>query len=131
MVASSGGAFLRLIWRSLTEPGASIVDPNARQQARATASALVLTMALVIIPLLESVSKGSVPPYLLGTLVITSVAYAFSHTHYYRLGAIIAIVALWLLPTYAIVTSYVESTIFMLSTGRLLLLSLLLAYILS
>lgn len=125
------GSLAPFLWRLLTEPAASITEPDEKHRARTVAATLVLTAVLVIVPLLQR-SGGDEPilPWLL-TLLGVVVAYGTSRTRYYRQGAIIAIFTLWLLPTYTILLVGPSSTIsFVLSIGRLLLLSLVLTYIL-
>ncbi len=118
-------------WRWLTEPAASISDPEAKYRARTVASTLVLTLALVIVPMLERIGTSEpILPWIL-ILIGVGIAYGFSRTRYYRQGALLAILTLWLLPTYTMLLIGSPNLIsFVLSIGRLLLLSLLLTYVL-
>ena len=121
---------LQSLWRWLTEPAASIVEPEARHRARAVASTLVLTLVLVLIPLLQRLINGDLPVFLLMILVITSVAYGIWRMGYTQIAGIIAILALWVLPMFAVMIGYSSTTSFILTVVRLLLLGLLFTYLL-
>ncbi|MCC6801386.1 MAG: PAS domain S-box protein [Anaerolineae bacterium] len=121
---------MRAFLRWLLEPAASLSEPEDRHQARTVAATLLLTLVLIVVPLFQRSSSTETPiPWLL-TLLGIGVAYAASRTRYYRQGAFIAILTLWLLPTYTILLIGMSSSVsFVLAIGRLLLLSLLMTYI--
>ena len=121
---------VRSLWRWLTEPPQAIVEPEARHRARAVTSTLVLTLVLVAIPLLQRLSNGEVPTFLVMILLIASVAYGFSRMGATQTAGIIAIMALWVLPTFAIMIGYSSTTTFILTVVRLQLMALLFTYLL-
>ena len=90
----------------------------------------MLTLVLVLIPLLQRLSSGEMPAFLVMILLITSVAYGFSRTGATQIAGIIAIMALWVLPTFAVLIGYSSTTTFILTVVRLLLLALLFTYLL-
>ncbi|MBI1257567.1 MAG: PAS domain S-box protein [Chloroflexi bacterium] len=114
----------------MTEPPQAIVEPEARQRARAVTSTLVLTLLLVAIPMLQRFGNGEVPVFLVMILLITTIAYGFSRVGATQIAGILAIMALWVLPTFAIVIGYSSTTTFILTVVRLLLLALLFSYLL-
>lgn len=124
------GGLAPALWRWLTEPAVSITEPEEKHQARTIAATLLLTIILVVVPLFQRGNSTETPiPWLL-TLIGVVVAYAASRTRYYRLGAFVAILTLWLLPTYTILLIGMSSSVsFVLAIGRLLLLALLITYI--
>lgn len=128
-MSSSRNAPLQTAWRWLTEPVASITEPEDRHRAQAVASTLVLTLVLVAVPLVQRMYVVGAQPTLALVLVSTLVAYGLSRSPFYRLGGMLAIVTLWLLPTYGILIGFADTTTFALSSVRLLLLALLLTYV--
>lgn len=122
--------YLLLLWQKATYPSPEISTPDERQRARAVAATLLLTIAVILIPLLQNLSDRVAPPYLVQTLAVTLLCYGLSRTKYYRFGGIIAIFMLCLATTYAILSGYSDSYSFLLATGRLLLMALLASYIL-
>ncbi|MFN8447130.1 MAG: PAS domain S-box protein [Anaerolineae bacterium] len=114
----------------MTEPAASITEAEGRHQARTVAGTLLLTLALIIVPLIQRSGSGEPTlPWIL-MLIGVGIAYGLSRTRFHREGSLVAILALWLLPTYTILLVGPSSGIsFVLSIGRLLLLSLLLTYL--
>ena len=121
---------LRSLWRWLTEPPPAIVEPEARHRARAVTSTLVLTLVLVAVSLLLRINRNEVPVFLLMILLITGIGYAFSRLGATQTAGIIAIMALWVLPTVALMIGYSGTTTFILTTVRLQLLALLFTYLL-
>ncbi len=127
---SSPITHLHALWRLLTEPDASVIEPKARHRARAIASTLFLTIALVLIPIVTDATLEIQPPPLVLVLVALMIAYVFSRTRYYHIGGIIAIVVLWVIPTLGLLLGYSNTASFVLTVVRLLLLALLFTYIL-
>ncbi len=128
-MSSSRIAPFRAIWRWLTEPVASIVELEARHRARAVAATLILTLVLVSIPLLRRIYIVGAQPALSFILIVSLIAYGLSRSRYYRIGGMIAICTLWLLPTYGVLIGFADTTTFVLSSVRLMLLALLLTYV--
>lgn len=123
-------ARLLSLWQKVTEPSPEISSPDERQRARSIAATLLLTVAIILIPLLQNLFDRVVPPYLAQTLIAAIFCYFLSRTRYYRVGGVLAIAVLCISPTYALLIGYSDRYSFLLGTGRLLLMALLATYVL-
>lgn len=118
------------MWQKATEPSPQISSIDERQRARAVSATLLLTIAIILIPLVQNLFEGVVPPYLVQTLLAAVLCYVLSRTRYYRIGGMVAILVLCSAPTYALLIGYSDRYSFLLGTGRLMLMALLAAYVL-
>jgi PAS domain S-box-containing protein len=118
------------VWQKATEPSPEISSAVERHRARAVAATLLLTIAIILIPLVQSLFERVVPPYLAQILLAAAICYVLSRTRYYRIGGMVAILVLCIAPTYALLIGYSDRYSFLLGTGRLMLLALLAAYVL-
>lgn len=128
-MSGSTGLFFKSIWLALTNPSATLSDPEDSQRARALSASLLLAVVVAVFSMVNQTDDSGIPPYLVATSIITLVAYGLSRTRQFRVAGLLAITALAVIPTYAIVSGFSDTPNFYVAVGRLLLLALLCAYL--
>ena len=101
--SKSGRSSLRAVWRWLTEPSSSIVEPELRLQARLLMTMLLVLLVLGIVSVVLTIfdanarpgeSRGRITIYLWTTVIgvfLLGAEYALSRTAHYQLAALLTV----------------------------------------
>lgn len=101
----AGKEQLSRLWHLLTDPSAQVTVPDDQRKARILSTMLLIALPLafggVVAPLIVSgvPDLTQVPEFWFAVIscLILLIAYAFSRTAFYQLGALIAIVSTWII----------------------------------
>jgi PAS domain S-box-containing protein len=91
-----GLPIIRRLWKALTDPAASVSEPQEKRNARLLSALLSLSVILLLIGrVFRGITGVSEPPFQLITIwiniIILSVAYVLSRTDRHRMGAALAV----------------------------------------
>jgi GAF domain-containing protein len=99
-------------WQAFVRPAADVTAPADRRQVQLLATVLVILLPLVLIATITTgvlgIAQGriTVTLFLLGaTEIVLLVAYGFSRTKYYRVGTVLTLALLTVLPFAAVIVT--------------------------
>lgn len=87
------------LWQRLTNPSEHIQQTERRRRAHLLASLMIVLIPFFVIPeLARAAANGHIPIYFFGTTAFLILAYWLSRTRHYRIGVIITLSVLSILP---------------------------------